>query len=453
MAVQTESADKPTYSKPTIIGLGKTGVSCARFFAEHNEPFAICDTRQSPPGLQQFQTEFPNIKLGLGNESNDLISHAGTLIVSPGVPLDTPIIAERQAAGIPIIGDVELFACKRQAPIIAITGSNGKTTVTTLVGEMVSAAQCRVEVCGNIGEPILTALSRKKPDYYVCELSSFQLETTYSLAADVATVLNVSPDHMDRYASYHDYILAKQQIFKNCQTAVVNLDDPASWQGAVGDAQRVIGFTLQEPLDNQVGVVNDGQQYLAFGQEKLLPLSSLKLQGQHHTQNALAALALGYAAGLPFEPMLSVLKSFQGVAHRCELVRELDGVVYYNDSKATNVGAACAAINTLGPQVRHLILIAGGDAKAADLSDMLAPCEQYVHKVLLIGRDAQAFAEVFSDKVAYEFVDTLQNAVVRAQSIATAGDCVLLSPACASFDMFDSFEHRGKTFVSAVENL
>lgn len=437
-----------------VIGLGMTGLACVRYCIRNNIPVAVTDSRRHPPCLEELLTTFPDVPIALGDISKQLLNDASELIVSPGVSLQHPLIAEQIKKGKRAIGDIEIFANHVTKPVIAITGSNGKTTVTTLVGEMIRQSGLSVEVCGNIGLPVLDLLTKPLPDFYVMELSSFQLETTDSLQKKVAALLNVTPDHMDRYSSYEDYLAAKQRIYEHCEHAVVNLDEPEIWQSM--PLQSIYGFTLNEPTsDQQFGVINQNNQYgLARGQNILLPISQMKLKGWHHIQNALAALAIGSAIDLPLEIMLCVLTTFPGLPHRCQWVAEKRGVHWYNDSKATNVGATLAALRSL--RMDHhgqIILIAGGDAKGADLQPLREPLSNSISHVMLLGRDAEKIATIIGDAVPVTHVNSMQDAVRNAAAIATPGDLVLLSPACASYDMFDNYEHRGNTFIESVEQL
>jgi UDP-N-acetylmuramoylalanine--D-glutamate ligase len=350
-------------------------------------------------------------------------------------------------------GDIELFARNAKAPIVAISGSNAKSTVTTLVGEMAAAAGKRVAVGGNLGTPALDLLS-DEVDLYVMELSSFQLETTDQLGAEVATVLNISEDHMDRYSGLPAYHLAKHRIFRGARQVVVNRQD-ALTRPLIGEGVPCWTFGLNKPDRNGFGLREEnGEKYLAFQFDNLMPVRELKIRGGHNQANALAALALGHAVGLPFDAMLASLKTFAGLVHRCQWLRELNGVNYYDDSKATNVGAALAAIEGLGADIDgKLVLIAGGDGKGADFTPLKAPVAAHCRAVVLLGRDADLLAATFGDSVPLVRVTTLEEAVQRAAEIAQRGDAVLLSPACASLDMFKNFEERGQLFALAVGDL
>ncbi|MFV0888410.1 UDP-N-acetylmuramoyl-L-alanine--D-glutamate ligase [Metapseudomonas otitidis] len=436
-----------------VVGLGKSGMSLVRFLARQGVPFAVADTRENPPELATLRLQFPQVEVRCGELDVEFLCRAQELYVSPGLALATPALQEAAKRGVKLSGDIELFACHAKAPIVAITGSNAKSTVTTLVGDMARAAGKRVAVGGNLGTPALDLLA-DDIELYVMELSSFQLETTERLNAEVATVLNVSEDHMDRYADMQAYHLAKHRIFRGARQVVVNRGDALS-RPLVADQLPCWSFGLNKPDFKAFGLIEeDGEKYLAYQFEKLMPVRELKVRGAHNQANALAALALGHAVGLPFEPMLAALREFTGLAHRCQWVRELRGVAYYDDSKATNVGAALAAIEGLGADIDgKLVLIAGGDGKGADFSGLTAPVARYCRAVVLLGRDAELIAAALGDAVLLARVKTLDEAVQRCAELAQEGDAVLLSPACASLDMFKNFEERGRLFAQAAEGL
>lgn len=436
-----------------VVGLGKSGMSLVRFLARQGVPFAVADTRENPPELATLRLQFPQVEVRCGELDVEFLCRAQELYVSPGLALATPALQEAAKRGVKLSGDIELFARHAKAPIVAITGSNAKSTVTTLVGDMARAAGKRVAVGGNLGTPALDLLA-DDIELYVMELSSFQLETTERLNAEVATVLNVSEDHMDRYADMQAYHLAKHRIFRGARQVVVNRGDALS-RPLVADQLPCWSFGLNKPDFKAFGLIEeDGEKYLAYQFEKLMPVRELKVRGAHNQANALAALALGHAVGLPFEPMLAALREFTGLAHRCQWVRELRGVAYYDDSKATNVGAALAAIEGLGADIDgKLVLIAGGDGKGADFSGLTAPVARYCRAVVLLGRDAELIAAALGYAVPLVRVKTLDEAVQRCAELAREGDAVLLSPACASLDMFKNFEERGRLFAQAAEGL
>ncbi|MNO82389.1 UDP-N-acetylmuramoylalanine--D-glutamate ligase [compost metagenome] len=436
-----------------VVGLGKSGMSLVRFLARLGVPFAVADTRENPPELATLRTQFPQVEVRCGELDVEFLCRARELYVSPGLSLRTPALAAAAAQGVKMSGDIDLFARHAKAPIVAITGSNAKSTVTTLVGEMAAAAGKRVAVGGNLGTPALDLLD-DDIELYVLELSSFQLETCERLNAAVATCLNVSEDHMDRYDGMADYHLAKHRIFRGAQQVVVNRADPLS-RPLIADNVPCWTFGTNKPDFKAFGLIEeDGEKWLAFQFDRLMPASELKIRGAHNQSNALAALALGHAVGLPFASMLATLRGFAGLPHRCQWVGERKGVNFYDDSKATNVGAALAAIEGLGADIDgKLVLLAGGDGKGADFSDLRAPVAKYCRAVVLLGRDAELVGSALGDALPQVRVKTLEEAVQRAAELAEPGDAVLLSPACASLDMFKNFEERGRLFARAVEEL
>lgn len=436
-----------------VVGLGKSGMSLVRFLARQGLPFAVVDTRANPPELATLREQFPQVEVRCGELDVEFLCRASELLVSPGLAIATPALQAAAARGVKLSGDIDLFARYAKAPIVAITGSNAKSTVTTLVGEMAAAAGRKVAVGGNLGTPALDLLN-DEVELYVMELSSFQLETTDQLNAEVATCLNISEDHMDRYASLAAYHLAKHRIFRGARQVVVNRDDALS-RPLVADQLPCWTFGLGKPDFKRFGLLEEnGEKYLAYQFDALLPVRELRIRGAHNQSNALAALALGHAVGLPMDAMLATLKQFAGLAHRCQWVGEHDAVSYYDDSKATNVGAALAAIEGLGADISgKLVLIAGGDGKGADFSALKTPVDKFCRAVILLGRDAERLADALGDAAPLIRVKTLEEAVQRAAELAEAGDAVLLSPACASLDMFKNFEERGRLFAQAVEAL
>jgi UDP-N-acetylmuramoylalanine--D-glutamate ligase len=443
----------PTKDQRTVVaGLGATGLSVARHLAARGEIFAVMDTRTAPPGLAALTAECPEVPVFLGGLDAAILARATRIVLSPGLALAEPALAAAAAAGVEIIGDIELFARTAQAPIVAITGSNGKSTVTELVGAMAVAAGLRIGVGGNLGTPALELLD-DAVQLYVLELSSFQLETTAALGAQVAAILNVSPDHLDRYPDLDAYRRAKQRIFHGARHVVCNRDDP---QTAPPAARHVpcTSFGLGEAPADGFGLVrNGGRDWLARGAAPLLPVDELGLQGRHNVANALAALALGSAAGLPDAAMLTALRAFQGLAHRCRRVLERDGVIWIDDSKATNVGAAVAAIEGLAGPAANLVWIAGGQGKGQDFAPLAAALPGRVCAALLLGADADRIEAAIAGRVPVTRVASMAAAVAAARATARPGDCVLLSPACASFDMFANYADRGEQFARAAREL
>ncbi|MFN2362049.1 MAG: UDP-N-acetylmuramoyl-L-alanine--D-glutamate ligase [Marinobacter sp.] len=435
-----------------VVGLGKTGLSCVRYLCEKGRDVAVADSRMAPPGLDELRQNWPELPVYLGDFDSELFAGFNELVVSPGISIAEPAILHAAEKGAVIRGDIDLFAEAADAPIVAITGSNGKTTVTTLVGEMARAAGRHVEVGGNIGTPALDLLGRGA-DLYVLELSSFQLETTHELNALAATVLNVSDDHMDRYPTKMEYFQAKQRIFNGCKNAVVNLDDALSTPMA-RDNLRFLCFGFHRVNPDTFSTRDDDKgTWITFGFDNLLQAEELGLLGRHNISNVMAALALGYAAGLPMDLMLETARNFRGLPHRCEFIRRVGDVDYINDSKGTNVGATVAAIESLVPAGGKIVLIAGGEGKGADFSALAEPVTALCRAVVLIGTDAALIASALGDSTRVVNAADMEEAVHRAGDLAEPGDRVLLSPACASFDMFRDYIDRGDSFREQVEGL
>lgn len=433
-----------------IVGLGETGLSAARFFDRAGEPFEVVDSRAEPPAIEAFRERWPNVSVRLGRFGRKQFARARRIVVSPGVSLGEPALAGAIAGGTECIGDIELFARAADAPVIAVTGSNGKSTVTALTGALLNAAGRTASTGGNLGPPALDLLDHEDgvdPDFYVLELSSFQLESTFSLQPLAAVVLNISADHMDRYRDVAEYAAAKGRIYRSARTAVVNRDDPGAARLA-GRATRTIGFTLDAPSGDDFGVLrHEGEDWLAEGREPLLPVQDVPLAGSHNVANTLAALALVRAAGIEPARVIDAVRSYEGLPHRMQYIATIDGVDWYDDSKGTNVGATTAAIDGLG---RPLVLIAGGTGKGADFHALREPVARWARSVLLIGQDAPLLAEALDGSAPIEQVNNLEAAVERAAELAQAGDAVLLSPACASFDQFRDYHARGEAFAAAV---
>lgn len=433
-----------------IVGMGLTGLSCARYLRAHNIPVVMLDSRATPPALDEVRREMPDLEIVTGAIDARLLQAAENMIVSPGVSLQEPAIAQALRAGVTLSSDIDLFVAADQQPLLAITGSNGKSTVTTLVGNMAKRSGKQVAVGGNIGVPALELLTTEH-ELSVLELSSFQLERCAALRAKVATVLNVSADHMDRYADMQAYQRAKLAVYAGAENIVVNRNDPLTTPLLANNVQWW-SFALDTPQENAFGVLQQaGNGWLAFEDQPLLPLQELRLPGRHNLQNALAALAIGKAAGLAMHAMLEELREFEGLPHRCQWVAEINGVQFINDSKGTNIGATVAAIEGLASAAgRRLVLIAGGQGKGADFSALTASVRQHVHGAVLIGSDAKFINAEISVVTDTCFALDMPAAVQAASAMARPGDCVLFSPACASFDMFNGFEQRGQAFIAAV---
>jgi UDP-N-acetylmuramoylalanine--D-glutamate ligase len=430
-----------------VIGLGKTGLSCVRYLVSQGCEVAVLDSREQPPCLAELQREYPDVAFFPGGFDASLMCQARQLVVSPGVSVRQPAIRQAAEAGVEIVGDVELFARVVPSPVIAITGSNGKSTVTMLLGAMARESGMVARVGGNIGTPVLDLLQDDEPDCYILELSSFQLETTTSLQPMAATVLNISADHMDRYDDIAQYTAAKQRIFNGEGVMVLNADD-ALVMTMRDEHRKTVLFGLGRPANDDYGIIIDADDiWLAKGDRRLIASEQLQVPGRHNMANVLAALALGEAAGMPMERMLHAAMNFPGLPHRTEWVAEHNRVRWYNDSKGTNVGATVAAIEGLECPV---VLIAGGDGKGADFSGLKPVMKHHGRAAVLIGRDAPGIGEALGNVVPIEYAQTMTEAVEKAAVLARAGDCVLLSPACASFDMYNSYIERGQHFVDVV---
>ena len=444
--------------RTVVVGLGKTGASCVRYLAKRGIPVAATDSRAAPPGLAELGGLAERIDLRLGTFDLALLDGASQVLLSPGVSAQEPIALEARARRIEVLGDIELFARAAEAPVIGVTGTNGKSTVTSLVARMAEAAGLTALAGGNLGKPALDLLEEPVPDLYVLELSSFQLETTSSLELLAAAVLNVSADHMDRYASLAEYARAKSRIFSNASTVVLNADDPyflAMRQAVTGRpawaaVPRIVSFSTERG-DADFTLMREGRHsWLARRGEGLFDTARMKISGQHNAANALAALALGEGAGLPLNAMLRAIEAFPGLKHRSEWVADVRGVRYIDDSKGTNVGATLAAVKGLeGP----LVVIAGGEGKGQDFAPLAAGFRHKVRRAVLIGKDAPALEAALEGVCATEHAATLPAAVSAAEAAAQPGDTVLLSPACASFDMFRDYSHRGEVFADAVRAL
>jgi UDP-N-acetylmuramoylalanine--D-glutamate ligase len=433
--------------RAVIVGLGKTGLSCARYLHARGKRFAVTDSRVAPPELGALQQLAAEAELYLGGFDVAVLEDASEVILSPGVSLREPLLQTAIQRGIPIVGDIELFARSAHAPVVGITGTNGKSTVTTLVAEMAKRAGKKVLAGGNLGRPALDLLADPIPDLYVLELSSYQLETTHSLKLAAAAVLNVTPDHMDRYASINDYAQAKARIFAHADTAVVNADDELVSAMPRTDQAR-IEFSLLRSADYSIAGQDDVE--LRRHGVPLVSMSSLKISGLHNAANALASLAICEALQLDRAACLQALRDFGGLPHRAQWVAEVKSIRFIDDSKGTNVGATLAAVSGMsGP----LVVIAGGQGKGQDFSPLASAFRNKVRHVVLIGQDAPQLAQALAGVCSTEQVKTMEEAVEHAAQAARSGDTVLLSPACASLDMFRDYAHRGDVFAQAVRRL
>lgn len=429
-----------------VIGLGLTGFSVARYLMSQGYRCRVQDTRDMPPYFQALRNELPSADIVIQALNAELIDWADVLVVSPGLSIAHPEIVQAIDLGKSVIGDIELFA---QAiigrTVVAITGSNGKSTVTTLLGEMIAADSKSVGVGGNLGVPALDLL-QQPADYFVLELSSYQLETTQSLQPIAATVLNLSEDHLDRYGSYADYIQAKHHIYQNAKICISNEDDETTRHNS-----NDILFGLTANGTAEFGLVeNDSGTWLAHKGEAWINVNQLKISGRHNWANCLAAMALASTLDISRQAIINVMIEFEGIPHRSEWIAEIDGVEWVNDTKATNVGAALASIEG---RTRPIILIAGGLSKNADMGVLYQTIKQQVKWVLLMGVDADQIEQAWQGAAPIERVDNMANAVARANQQAVSGDCVLLAPACASFDAYSNFEARGDDFANHVRQL
>jgi len=434
-----------------VLGLGDTGLSAARWLARRGATVRVADSRGAPPNLVRLHELLPDVAVSTGPFRNADFDWAERIVVSPGVAVSEPSIQQAMLRGVPVEGDVELFAqaVPATAKVIAITGSNGKSTVTSMVGAMCAAAGKKTIMAGNIGLPVLDALDdHPETDIFVLELSSFQLETTASLNAASAAVLNISEDHLDRYADLDAYVAAKARIFSGDGVQVLNRDDARSL-GMALPWRTVLTFGLDAPaMLNEFGI-RDG--WMWEGKQRLMPLAQLPLTGLHNAANALAAFALCRAAGLQIAPLVEALRQFRGLPHRVEWVAAINGIEFYDDSKGTNVGATEAALKGMDKKV---VLIAGGDGKGQDFSPLRDAVAQHARAVVQIGRDGALIAAALTGAgVPVLRAESMQDAVQAAFAAALPGDAVLLSPACASFDMFNNYAHRAQVFIDAVRAL
>lgn len=445
-----------------VIGLGETGLSLARWLSEQGANIRVADSRKEPPGVAALRKEMPHADLHCGPFGDELLLGVDRIAISPGVPVAEPLVQRAITRGIPVEGDIELLAqqlasndYRRNTRVIAITGANGKTTVTSMVGAMCAAAGLDTQVAGNISPAVLDALRARKqqPQVWVLELSSFQLETTYTLAADVAVVLNVTEDHLDRYAGSMDYYAAaKACIFQGGGVQIANREDERSAAMLI-PGRKQVSFGLNTPSNAQDwGIAHEGTEtWLVQGAQKILRADELQVSGMHNVANALAALALCRSLGMPLQPLVRALKAFKGLPHRVEKIAEVNRITYYDDSKGTNVGATEAALKGLG---KPAIVILGGDGKGQDFSPLKDAVAQHARAAVLIGRDAPLIETALQGcgKPVLKALD-MDEAVRIATEIAQQGDAVLMSPACASFDMYRSYLHRAEVFIAAVKKL
>ena len=435
-----------------VLGLGITGASVVRYLAPSTRVVAM-DSRAQPPYAAEIAAAHPEVEQHLGAFDASVINSANCIVASPGIAGLEQMTANARARGVPVLSDIDLFARAARAPVIGITGTNGKSTVTVLTGELLAAAGVRVAVGGNLGTPAL-ALLDDAVQCYVLELSSFQLDITHELRCFAATVLNVSPDHLDRYGDMATYAQSKRQIYVGTRHCVFNRDDSATRPLHAATA-AASSFGLSAPGEGQFGVADvRGARQLMLGNAPLVAAKALRLRGTHNEANVLAALALVCAFGVEIPRVLPALAAFAGLPHRCQSVATLRGVEFINDSKATNEGAALAALAGVGGAISgRIILIAGGDGKGSDFAELAAALPGPVRAVVTIGRDGDRVASAIAGKVPVQAAGVLQHAVRAGFELAEPGDCVLLAPACASLDQFENFEQRGDCFAAAVTAL
>lgn len=437
-----------------VVGLGATGLSCVRFLANKDIEFYVVDSRDNPPGLEKARALCPENRIFTGDLSVLETLGVTELYVSPGVALKTPILIELADRGVSMRGDIDLFCDYVNAPFIAITGSNAKSTVTTLVALLLQACGKNAKPGGNLGVPALDLLS-SNTDFYVLELSSFQLETTHALKADLACLLNVSEDHMDRYDDFYEYQRVKQKVYLGCKAAVCNKQDILT-APLLSEATPVRVFTTKSPDLKEFGMLEDTDgAWLCRGVERLYHTSQIALKGSHNYANVLASLAMLELLGVDLmsDGIAKVLGEFGGLAHRCETVRIFRNVTFINDSKGTNVGATLAALQGLGTTKKNILLIMGGEGKGADFSALTKPVSDFVRIVYLFGKDAGRIAKALPKNIQIKQCDSLSDIVLTASKDAQENDLVLFSPACASFDMYKNYEMRGEHFTQLVSSL
>lgn len=457
--------DIPLNNLQVVVGLGQSGLSVAQYLTNQGYPVAVTDN-QSTPALADKLPNVVEIRR-FGAIDSSLLQQAARIIISPGISLDTEAVAAARQANIPVVSDIQLFCDACTVPIVAITGSNAKSTVTTLIGQMAADSGVNVGVGGNIGIPALNLLDNTDMQLAVLELSSFQLETVTDLGAQVATVLNMSPDHLDRHGDMLGYHQAKHRIFQGAKSVVINREDALTHPLVAENVPR-LSTGIHAPADGQYGLIidTDGQTYLARGTERLLAADKLMIKGRHNLLNAQSALALGELAGLPLDSMLTTLQQFTGLEHRCQYVTTVGGIDYFNDSKGTNIGSTIAAIEGLGavyaPKDGTLLLILGGQGKGQHFGELTPFINQYVSQVLLIGEDSLQIeqdlrAATLSDDVMLHQCQTLEGAFATIKQVTVSSlsqvQAVLLSPACASFDQFKGYEARGRHFSQLVADL
>ncbi len=446
-ALQTEMTE--SNYEYLVVGLGETGFSLATFLYDCGASFAVADTRENPPLLDNFRRKFPSVETYLGEFSFNTFSKAKQIVLSPGVDVHNEVIQSAINVGVQCCGDIELFVNNTQIPIVAITGSNGKSTVTSLVAEMANNSGIRAYAGGNLGPPALELLSYDDAELFILELSSFQLEITKSLSAKVAAVLNISADHLDRHGDLHNYATIKARIYEHAKNSVINRDDDVvTSMNTSGD---VASFGLKQGVNNEFGLIHkDNKVFLAKGDRCLLSIDKVAMPGESGILNSLAGLAIGDALGMQEEKMLATLTVFKGLPHRFSLTGVSNEVAWFNDSKGTNIGATISSLRGLK---ENIILLAGGVFKGGDLSLLHNAVSKYVKHVILFGKDANILKANLAGAATIHLADSMRDAVSIARSLAQAGDKVLLSPACASFDLYKNYVARGEDFEACVKEL
>ena len=444
----TAASKTAAAGKDLVLGLGATGLSIARYLQRNDINARFLDSRDTPPGLDELNDVWPDADVVLGEMK--LPRNVSRIIVSPGISDSDDVLKKARKKKLEVVSDIEIFAREAKAPFVAVTGSNGKSTVTTLLYHMCRAAGRAVLAGGNLGVPALDLLGEEQPDLYVLELSSFQLQRTETLPAEVAVLLNVSPDHLDWHADENEYRQSKYRVYREARAAVVNRADDEAATQAKG-IENVITFGLDNPAEDQFGIRQDEDEaYLARGNTLLIATTDMAMAGLHNQANALAALAAGELLGLDMPAMLQVISEFPGLPHRMQFVARKAAVDYINDSKATNVAAAVASIESIDGSV---ILIAGGDGKGGDFATLAAALESKLRAAVLIGKDAEAIADALDTVMPVYFARDMDDAVCQAAAYAESDDTVLLAPACASFDQYDNYGARGIAFHDAVGAL
>jgi UDP-N-acetylmuramoylalanine--D-glutamate ligase len=438
--------------KRIVVGLGLTGQSYIRYLNNLGLKFSVVDNRESPPNIKKIKDEFPSLDLYLGKKYSSLLGHADEIYLSPGISINDPFLSEAKQNSVKIINDIDLFVGLVSAPIVLITGSNGKSTVTQLVGMMAKEAGINAQVGGNIGRPVLDILS-EDCELYILELSSFQLEMCSNLSSLVSCILNITEDHLDRHGTLQNYINIKKKIYKNSNTCIFNRDDSSTYPSI--DSNNSISFGLDKADKNNYGLIKDNDAtYISKGEIKLINKKILSLSADHNVLNIMSAVAIARSLEINITSITSAINKFNGLPHRCEKVAQISGVTFYNDSKATNIGATIAAIKGFAKNLTgKLIILIGGRAKQDDFSKLFFLLETINHQLILFGESVEKILSFSKSSRNYIFADTIQSATDVAFSESKYGDIVLLSPACSSYDMFSSFEERGDVFRESVLTL